>query len=52
MDQLKIKSPSIRDTDWFIYTLNDMTAKSTLREKKQSFRYNRTGKMLVTDGAG
>ena len=35
MDQLKIKSPSIRDTDWFIYRLNDMISKSTSGGKKQ-----------------
>lgn len=51
MDQLKIKSPSLRDTDWCIYRLNDMMSTSTSGENKSS-RFNRTGKMLVTDGAG
>ena len=35
IDQLKIKSPSIRDTDWCIYRLNDMMSTSTSGENNR-----------------
>lgn len=52
---LKIKSPSVRDTDRGINRLNGMVSTScfkTVQEKEQGDRCDKTGRTLLPAGAG